>query len=105
MLIECRECKKTMSSAAPACPACGCPVVIGGATVTTERTAKRWKKLYMVSIAIMAVSAIIAAVAWVKAAELHSSLLQFVCYLGVAGLVVGIGLAAYCQLMTWWHHE
>jgi len=105
MLIECRECNKPMSNAAPACPSCGCPVSIGDATVTTERTAKRWKKLHIVAGIIMGVSIVIAALGAIKATEWHSSFMQFVCYLGLVGFLVGLGTGAYASLMTWWFHE
>jgi len=94
-LMECPECRHEVSAAAVACPKCAHPLKYA---VTIEQTGKKWKKLQLYSVAVLAVSAFL----FVGGG---SSGNQGTITLGVVFATLGLGMYFYARIATWWHHK
>jgi len=95
-LIKCGECRREVSDRAVSCPQCGAPVA-ARAVVTTQVTAKTFKRDLIVGTAILCVGLVVLVAGFRE----HTTPL----------VVVGALLAALggiCILVArfraWWHH-
>lgn len=98
-LITCPDCNREVSSSAASCPGCGYPVAqaiaTGGQsavlpTTTIEQTSKRWKSIKLTAAFLVVIGLL-----------LTMSVPTF----GAFVLLLGLSMAIYAGIGSWWHHS
>lgn len=107
-MIACAECGAKVSTRAGACPSCGNPIAeatrdvkaAGVPVVTTQQTAKKFKKHMLLSVA-----AFIGSFFWLFNVGMDKNVPGVVGHLGFVILFLG-GIVGFftARIRAWWHH-
>lgn len=109
-LISCPECGTQVSALAAACPKCAAPIaessaakVSGKPVVTTELTAKKFKRQALIALALIVVGVVMGLNG---SSSVDSGGAGFSTIAAIGWLMVLAGLVIWlvARIRSWWHH-